>query len=49
MRNREGWARVLAWLLDWIQPEHVEQAIQGDLQRAETVESIEEKAKNLGG
>jgi hypothetical protein len=44
MRNREGFARGLSWILDKIQPHHVEEAIQGDLQRAETAETTEEKA-----
>jgi hypothetical protein len=48
MRKREGWARVLSWLLDKIQPRHVEDAIQGDLGRAEAVETLEEEAKKGG-
>jgi hypothetical protein len=42
MQKREGWARGLSWLLDKIQSHHVEEAIQGDEQRAETVETLEE-------
>jgi hypothetical protein len=45
MRKREGWARVLSIILDWIQPRHVEEAIQGDENRAEVVETMEENAK----
>jgi hypothetical protein len=38
------WALVLSAFLDWLQPHHVEDAIKGDQQRAETVEDLEKNA-----
>jgi hypothetical protein len=39
------WAIVLSVFLNWLQPHHVEDAIKGDEQRAETVETLEESSK----
>lgn len=45
MKQRQGWARVLSWLLNKIQKQHVEGAIEGDKERAERVETIEADAQ----
>jgi len=45
LRKKKGLARLLAWILDKIQKDHVEEAIQGDEHRASVVEDLEKNAE----
>lgn len=42
-KARKVWGKIVADALDWIQPNHAVEAEAGDKNRAETVETIEEK------
>lgn len=40
----DAWGKFMVWWLDKLQANHGVEAVQGDLQRAETVEQIEQQA-----
>lgn len=45
LRNRNSVAKTLADVLDWIQPNHVQRAIEHDRKRAEHTEDVEAAAE----